>query len=111
MKTLKWLKITAVVQGIYALTCAVSLGLIACADSVDDLIFRIGETVFFTGELLPIAPVLLFLTMFAYLRERGVPAQKELIGRKWLWMFLQFVVTIFILLVSLVIFVALTGGK
>ena len=110
MKTIKWLKITAIVQVFYALLCAAALIWVGLSDSIHALCFQIGEGLFFYGGLLPIAPILLCVTLFTYSKERGIPDERERIGRKWIWAIVQCLTTALIWTICGGIFVALTGG-
>ena len=104
MKTLKFLKISAALQTVFYLFCAVS--------NLCLYLWYIKLGMAFTSFwiLNPIGPVCLIIGIILFLIERKKPQARALIGRKWLWIPGLFFMTLFVYVISGMIHVFLTGG-
>ena len=116
MKTLKALKITSILNGIFCLLCIAST--VCCA--ITNYASRHGldwRTPFHIANNLilgwianPIAPISFIICLLMFLRERNQTEQKQLIGKKWIWIFIWPIITTILYLTAGALTVAFTGG-
>ena len=90
MKTLKSLKVTSIIQGIfcvYYLLCFAfvvignTIGPISLANIVLFLFF------YFTYYSIIVAPICFAVNLSYFLKDRKDPEQRKFIGKKWVWIF------------------------
>lgn len=111
MKTIKWLKISAVLQAVFAFFCFSSIACFALNRYLDiPALFSIGNLLVFGWILNPIGWVTLILGLVFYLLERRIPENRQRLGHKWIWFVVGFVVTTMLYLTTAVLTVTLTGG-
>jgi len=97
VKTLKSLKITSIIQGLYCLLCFISLSLLLIGLYVGVNGFTpIGSfLLFYAAEFsIFVAPVCFILNLFNFIRELKYPEQRKLIGKKWIWIFVWPIITL-----------------
>ena len=114
MKTLKALKITSVLNGIFCLCCILFLACTAinrygALGEAENIIAVIGR-IFLWGWLINPVGIVSFivcLTLFAV--ERKDPVAKQVIGLKWIWIFVWPVITTVFYFVSIGLMVDISG--
>ena len=116
MKTLSFLKRSAILQAFFCAVCAVSL-LLAYSEHANWTIGKsmhlsvLGIFVFFVLCLFnPVGPVCLILGLVKSNRERQDDEARRLIGNKWIWFVVMFLITTFVYVLSMILLVQITGG-
>ena len=111
MKTIKWLKISIILQSIYAFFCVFS--------TVCFVINRYyGIRKFFDLGILttpfwiinPIGIVTIVLGLTYYFTERNKEDAKKIIGKKWIWFIVFFIIDTLLYFTCGGLMVVLTGG-
>ena len=116
MKTTKALKITSVLNSIFCLFCIASTICFAIAHYqvlADDqwrTFFSIANILIYGWVVNPVAPISFVVCIVLFLIERKQPESKQLIGKKWIWIFVWPVITTVLYLTAIVLTVAFTGG-
>ncbi len=116
MKTLKALKITSVLQIIFCLFCVASTVCFAISnyainhDSDWRTPFSIANILIYGWVANPVAPISFIICLVLFLVERKQPENRQLIGRKWIWIFIWPAITTLFYVAALMLSVALTGG-
>jgi len=111
MKTLKALKITSILQILFCVCCIASVLCFALDDNYkSDLLFGFGMILFVNYIINPIGIVAFIINLIMFFVERKRPENRNLIGKKWVWIFIWPVVTTVLWLASVVLFVQFTGG-
>ena len=111
MKTLRALRITSVLQIIFCLFCIASLTCFAIYRWYDiDLLFYIGGLLVYGWMINPISIISFVICLFCFLPERKDPEARQIMGKKWIWVFIWPVITTLVWLFGGVVFVSLTGG-
>ena len=111
MKTLKALKIISILNGIFCFCCIASTGCMAINRFFDiNIFFRIGDFLVITWIVNPIGIISFVICLTTFIVERASPEARQVIGKKWIWIFIWPVVTTVIYILSGVLFVAFTGG-
>ena len=116
MKTLKSLKITSLLNGIFCLCCIISVSCMAInhyliINSININIFAvIGAIANFGWMINPVGIISFFVSLIIYVSERKNPESKQVIGKKWIWIFILPVITTIFYLTSIYLFVQITGG-
>ena len=103
MKTLRFLKISALIQFLYAIYCAASLILLYVNTGL-------GIISSYLWLFNPIGPVCLAKGLSVYGKEKKIPEEKELIGKKWILIILMFIFTFAVWLISGCLMAEITGG-
>ncbi len=111
MKTIKALKITSVLQGIFCLCCVATVACLWVYRLTGNWdIFALGNLFMFVWIVNPVALISFCICLSTYLEERKQPDAKEKIGAKWVWILVWPLITTAFYLVSGGLFVVLTGG-
>ena len=111
MKTLKALKITSILQIIYCIYCFVPIiCLIIGGGSPVSLLTDISILLFYFVAINPIAIISFIICLSYFLAERKKPEQKQLIGKKWIWIFIWPIVTTVFYITAGGLMAVLTGG-
>ena len=102
MKTLKALKITSVIQAIFCTYCLLSTLLIVIGTSVgpiflaNTMLFLFYATVEFS---ILIVPICFIINLITFIKERKYPEQRNILGKKWIWIFVwPIIATVFFLI-------------
>ena len=102
MKTLKALKITSVIQGIFCAYSLISTLLIIIGTSTgpiilaNSMLFLFYSTVEFSIFIMPICFI---ANLVFFIEECKSPEQRNIIGKKWIWIFVwPIIVTVFFLI-------------
>lgn len=111
MKTLKILKLTAILNGIFCLCCIASNICFALHRYYDiHPLFGIEGILLYGWFVNPVGIITFTRGLAIYKEERKIPEEKKIIGLKWIWIFIWFIITIVFWLFGGVLFVYLTGG-
>ena len=116
MKTINALKITSILNGIFCFCCIASTVCFAITHYqfiVGDewrTSFRIANTLIYGWVVNPIAPISFVVCILFFLIERKQPENKQLIGKKWIWIFVWPIITALFYFAALILTVAFTGG-
>ena len=111
MKTLKALKITSILNGIYCFCCIV----FAVYLTIDQYysvgaIEVIGVIATFGWLINPSPFVTLIINLVFFLVEWRSPEAKQIIGKKYIWIFVWPVITTLFYFVAMGFLVEITGG-
>ena len=110
-KTLKALKITSILNGIFCFFCIASTVCFAINRYFDiSQFFSIGNIFTFGWIINPVGIVSFVVCLSLFLSERKNQEAKEVIGRKWVWIFIWLMVTTILYLTAGGLTVAFTGG-
>ncbi len=111
MKTIKALKITSVLNGIFCLFCVASTVCFAINYYFDlRLFFSIGNILVYGWIINPVGIVSFIVCLVLFLTELKSAEAKKIIGKKWVWILISLVITIVFYFVAAVLMVVLTGG-
>ena len=111
MKTLKALKITSILNGIFCFFCIASTVCFAITRYYDsNLFFNIGNILIFGWIINPVGIVSFVVCLSLFLSERKNQEAKEVLGRKWVWIFIWLMITTILYLTAGGLTVAFTGG-
>lgn len=111
MKTIKWLKISIILQSIFAFFCITStLCFIINRFTDTKIFFSIGNILMYGWILNPIGLISVIVGFILFFTEKGVNENRQLIGKKWIWFILFFVIDIILYLTAAIVTVVLTGG-
>lgn len=115
MKTLKALKITSVLNGIFCLCCIISLSCLAINRYFDLGAFENTIAIICRIPLLcwlinPIGILSFIVCVVLFLIERKNPEARQEIGKKWIWIFIWPVITTFFYFNSIGLLVDITSG-
>ena len=111
MKTLKALKITSILNGIFCFFCIASTVCFAITRYYDsNLFFSIGNILIYGWIINPVGIVSFVVCLSLFLSERKKQEAKGVLGRKWVWIFIWPIITTIIYLTAGGLTVAFTGG-
>ena len=111
MKTLKALKITSILNGIFCFCCILSIGGLAIGNYYDSQIcWSIGNILTITWIINPIGLVSFGICLSLFLKERKNQEAKQIMGKKWIWIFIWPIITTVVYLMTGGMFAAITGG-
>ena len=111
MKTIKWLKISAVLQAFFVFFCLSSSVCFAINRYLDiPIFFSLGNFLIYGWIINPIGLITLVVGLILYFSEKSVIENRTKIGRKWIWFVLFFVFDLLLYLTSAVLTVVFTGG-
>ncbi len=111
MKTLKALKITSILNGIFCFFCVASTVCFAITRYYDsNLFFSIGNILLYGWMINPIGIISFVICLPIFLAEGKEQEARNAMGRKWIWVFVWPIITTLLYLVSSILTVAFTGG-
>ena len=111
MKTMKWLKISVILQVVYVFFCISSISCFAVTRYFDaDGFFALGNILIYGWVINPTGFVTLIIGLIFFFAEKGIEDYRKIIGKRWIWFILFFVFDILLYLTSLFLLVFLTGG-
>jgi len=111
VKTIKWLKTSIVLQSIFAFFCIASSLCFAINRYFDlKFFFSLGNILVFGWIINPIGLISVVVGLIIFFSEKGVEENRKIIGNKWIWFILFFVIDILLYLTAGVLTVAFTGG-
>ncbi len=111
MKTMKWLKISVILQVVYVFFCISSISCFAVTRYFDvDGFFALGNILIYGWIINPTGFVTLIIGLIFFFAEKGIEDYRKIIGKRWIWFILFFVFDILLYLMSAFLLVFLTGG-
>lgn len=111
MKTMKWLKISVILQIVYVFFCISSISCFAITRYFDvNGFFALGNILIYGWIINPTGFVTLIVGFIFFFAEKGIEEYRKTIGDRWIWFILFFVFDILLYLVSAYFLVFLTGG-
>lgn len=111
MKTLKALRITSILNGIFCFFCIASTVCFAVTRYYDsEQFFRIGNILIYGWIINPVGIVSFIVCLALFLAERKNQEPKQVMGKKWVWIFIWPVITTVLYITAGVLTVAFTGG-
>lgn len=111
MKTLKFLKISIVLQSIYLFFCIFSTVCFAIYGYFGiDNFFRLGNLLVPGWMLNPTGILTITLGLSFYFFEKGNEDFNKIIGKKWIWFIVFFVIDTFLYFICGGMIAVLTGG-
>ena len=111
MKTVKALKITSVLNSIFCLFCIASTICFAVNRYFDlRVFFDIANILVYGWIINPIAIISFVVCLVLFICEHKESETKQVIGKKWMWIFVWPVITTVLYLTAGVLTVAFTGG-
>ncbi len=115
MKTLKALKITSILNGIFCLCCIISITCLAinryCAlGTIENIISIIGGIPLLCWIINPIGIVSFIVCLALFLAEKKNQEAKQELGKHWIWIFIWPAITTVFYFVSIYLLVEITGG-
>lgn len=111
MKTLKALKITSIVNGIFCFCCIIFAVCLTINQYYSlGIIKTIGVIVTFGWLLNPSPLVTLIINLEFFLAERRSSEMRQLIGKKHIWIFIWPIITTLFYFVAMGFLVEITGG-
>lgn len=79
--------------------------------SIDfDVFFSLGNILVYGWIINPIGLISVVVGLMLFFSEKGVDENRQIIGKKWIWFILFFVIDILLYLTAGVLTVAFTGG-
>ena len=111
MKTLKALKITSILNGIYCFFCIIfAICLIINQYYHTDAIVAIGVIATFGWMLNPTPIISFIICLIFFLTERHSTEAKQTIGKKYIWIFIWPIITTLFYFIAMGFLIEFTGG-
>ena len=111
MKTLKALKNATIWNCVFCFSWVLSTACLVIDEYYDiRFIFSFGIIFIYGWMVNPFPIISCFRCLKVYLTERKIPINKQLIGRKWVWIFIFLFVTTVLWILGVGLFVKFTGG-
>ena len=111
MKTLKALKVTSILNGIFCFFCTASIVCFAIHRYCDlRAFFDIANILIYGWIMNPVGIISFIICLVVFLAERSEPNARQIMGKKWVWIFLWPVITTVLYLTAGALTVAFTGG-
>ena len=115
MKTLKALKITSILNGIFCFCCIISLSCLAInryckLGTFESIIAIIGGIPLLCWIINPVGIVSFIICLILFLIERKNQESRQVLGKKWIWIFIWPAITTVFYFVSIFLLVGITGG-
>ena len=111
MKTLRALKIASILNSIFCLSCVISIICFAVNHYYQTNLLSLIGVLFVYGWMVnPIPLISCVLSFKFYLTERKSEMARQIIGQKWIWIFIWPVITTAFWVIGGGLFVEITGG-
>ncbi len=111
MKTIRSLKTMGVIHGVYFLLCTIDIICFYLNFVFDsNALFALGNILLLTWMVNPMGIAACVFSLCIYLLERKDSSAVTVIGKKWLWIPVGFLVVIAFWLISAISLVEFTGG-
>ena len=110
MKTLKSLKITTILNSIFCFCCITSVICLIVNQSYDMAAITAIYVIATIGWMINPSPTIMFIVnLVMFLVERRSANARQIIGKKYIWIFIWPVITILFFFVALGFFVEISG--
>lgn len=111
MKTIKWLKTSIVLQSIFAFFCITS-SLCFTINRYFDLriFFTLGNISVYGWLINPIGLISVVVGFILFFSEKSNDENRKIIGTKWIWFVVFFIIDILLYLTAGMLLVVFTGG-
>ena len=111
MKTIKWLKTTIVLQSIFAFFCIASSLCFAINRYFDlRVFFSLGNILVYGWLINPIGLISVVVGFIFFFSEKSNDENRKIIGKKWIWFIVFFIIDILLYLTAGMLLVVFTGG-
>ena len=111
MKTIKWLKTTIVLQSIFAFFCIASSLCFAINRYFDlRVFFSLGNILVYGWLINPIGLISVVVGFILFFSEKSNDENRKIIGTKWIWFIVFFIIDILLYLTAGMLLVVFTGG-
>ena len=111
MKTIKWLKTSIVLQSILAFFCIASSVCFAINRYFDlRIFFTLGNVLIYGWIINPIGLISIVVGLILFFSEKDKDGNRKIIGKKWIWFIVFFVIDTFLYLACGGMMAVLTGG-
>lgn len=111
MKTLKVLRITSILNGIFCFFCIASTVCFAINRYFDlRVFFDIANILVYCWIINPVGMISFVICLVLFLVERKDPEAKQAMEKKWIWIIIWPVITTVLYLTAGALTVAFTGG-
>lgn len=111
MKTIKWLKTTIVLQSIFAFFCIASSLCFAINRYFDlRVFFSLGNILVYGWLINPIGLISVVVGFIFFFFEKSNDENRKIIGKKWIWFIVFFIIDILLYLTAGMLLVVFTGG-
>ena len=111
MKTIKWLKTTIVLQSIFAFFCIASSLCFAINRYFDlRVFFSLGNILIYGWLINPIGLISVVVGFTLFFSEKSNDENRKIIGKKWIWFIVFFIIDILLYLTAGMLLVVFTGG-
>lgn len=111
MKTIKWLKTTIVLQSIFAFFCIASSLCFAINRYFDlRVFFSLGNILVYGWLINPIGLISVVVGFILFFSEKSNDENRKIIGKKWIWFIVFFIIDILLYLTAGMLLVVFTGG-
>ena len=111
MKTLKAIKITSILNGIFCFFCVASIVCFAINRYFDlRVFFDIANILIYGWIINPVGIISFVVCLMLFLTECKSSEAKQVMEKKWIWIFIWPIITTLLYLVSSILTVAFTGG-
>ena len=111
MKTLKALKITSILNSIFCFFC---ISFVICIITIQyyrtDVIVAIGVISTYGWMLNPTPIISFIICLKFFLNDRHSAEAKQIIGRKYIWIFVQLAIATVFYFIAMGFLVEITGG-
>ena len=111
MKTIRWFKVSVILQVIFVISCIISvLSFKINLPNFMTIFTLLRSVLLFCWVLNPTGLLTLILGLVFYGSDKKNPENLRLIGKKWIWFILFFVIDLIIYFTSIISIVLITGG-
>ena len=111
MRTIKWLKTSIVLQSIFAFFCIAS-SLCFAINRYFDLrfFFTLGNILNYGWIINPIGLISVVVGLIFFFSEKGKDENRKIIGKKWIWFIIFFIIDTLLYIISGGLMAVFTGG-
>lgn len=111
IKTIKWLRISIILQVIFTSFCISSLICLLIHKYFNiDVFFSLGNVLIYGWIINPVGLITLITGLILFFIDKKDIKNSTVIGKKWIWFILFFIFDIILYLISGVLLVTITGG-
>ena len=111
MKTIRALKVTSILNGIFCFFCIASTVCFAinCYFGLR-VFFDIANILIYGWMINPVGIISFAVCLVSFVAERKAPEARQVMGKKWIWIFIWPIITTVLYLTAVILTVAFTGG-